>query len=70
MKVYVTSVVYSCPEEDSPGFIAGVYSSETKANETKDKYRERARRDLDPLNKNPKDVDNWYDICIEEFDVE
>ena len=35
MKVYVTSVVYRYPEEDGPGFIAGVYLSETKANETK-----------------------------------
>ena len=70
MKVYITSVVYRYPEEDGPGFIAGVYLSETKANETKDKYRERARHDLDPLNRHPKDVDDWYDICVEEFDVE
>ena len=48
MKVYVTSVVYRYPEEDGPGFIAGVYLSETKANETKDKYRELDRSDLDP----------------------
>ena len=70
MKVYITSVVYRYPEDDGPGFIAGVYLSETKANETKDKYRERARHDLDPLNRHPEDVDNWYDIYIEEFDVE
>ena len=92
MKVYVTSVVYRYPEEDGPGFIAGVYLSEIKANETnnfipfipalhcsqcvgrgnktKDKCRERARLDLDPLNRHPKDVDDWYDIYIEEFDVE
>ena len=70
MKVYVTSVVYRYPEEDGPGFIAGVYLSEAKANEIKDKCRERARRDLDPLNRHPEDVDDWYDIYIEEFDVE
>ena len=67
MKVYVTLVVYGYPEEDGPGFIAGVYLSETKTNETKNKYRELARRDLDPLNRHPKDVDNWYNICIEEL---
>ena len=70
MKVYITSVVYRYPEEDGPGFIASVYLSETKTNKTKDKYREQARHDLDPLNRYPKDVNNWYNICIEEFDVE
>ena len=70
MKVYVTSVVYRYPEDDGPGFIAGVYSSETKAKKAENEHRERARRDLDPLNRHPKDVDDWYDICIEEFDVE
>lgn len=70
MKVYVVSVVYRYPDEDGPGFIAGVYSSKEKAKEAEYKHRERARHDLDSLNIHSNEVDNWYNIFIEEFDVD
>ena len=70
MKVYVALIVYRYPEDDGPGFIAGVYSSKEKAKEAENEHHEQARHNLDPLNWHPEDVDNWYDICIEEFDVE
>lgn len=69
MKVYVALVVYRYPEVDGPGFIAGVYSSKEKAKEAENEHRERARHDLDHLNIHFYEVDDWYDICIEEFDV-
>lgn len=74
MKVYVMSVQHVCPEVDGQGYVIGVFTTEEKVKETEQKYREYERDWFDPLGRRDVDevdeVDDLYEIIIDEFEIE
>ena len=47
-----------------------IWPSEEKAKEAVKKCQEQVRYDLDPLDTQSNKVDDYYDILVEEFDVD